>query len=374
MISYSLVTTSTSTSTASNIEMLIGVCGGSDILINDSNKWDILSISRELENEELYLMIEEHTLKKSITIDNAVSRYLYNKSIGFTCSREIAFISSHFHELDHSTLLGLDSFDFDNFLSDSSLCVASEDSLFDFICDLGFEEFIGLFGFVRFEFLSIDRVVQFCEQIQEKTLSLSSSVLRQLCCRLILPVDTSGVSCDLSRYSTKCVFESSAPLSGIISYLTTKHGGNVSDRNVVTITASSTYGGFAKNAADLSADSCWYSNNEDNSWLRYDFKDMRIKPTHYSVRSRCNGALNDNYPKNWVVEISNDGSTWTTIDERRNNSDLKGGNLTRTFTVSPCDYCRFIQIKQQGPTWFSGGIHYYFIISLFEIFGAVRES
>jgi hypothetical protein len=191
---------------------------------------------------------------------------------------------------------------------------------------------------------------------------------------LILPVDISGVSRGLSRYSSPFTdFKSSSPLSGIISYLTSKHGGNVSDKNVVTITASGVCSNFhAKNAADLLAASYWISGNEDNSWLCYDFKDMRIKPTHYSIRSRCDGGNDDNYPKHWIVEVSNDGSTWTVIDERRNNSDLKGQNLIRTFTVSPCDYCQFIRIRHQGYNWYSAHV-YYFIISSFEIFGNLRE-
>jgi hypothetical protein len=58
---------------------------------------------------------------------------------------------------------------------------------------------------------------------------------------------------------------SSSPLSGIISYLTTKHGGNVSDKNIMTIKASGVFSGCsAKNAADLTANSFWHSNNEDN--------------------------------------------------------------------------------------------------------------
>jgi E3 ubiquitin-protein ligase HECTD1 len=129
---------------------------------------------------------------------------------------------------------------------------------------------------------------------------------------------------------------------------------------------------MAKNAADLNCDSYWYSYNENNSWLCYDFKDMQIKPTHYSIRSRYNGGSDDRYLKNWIVEVSKDGLTWTTIDERRNNSDLKGANLTRTFTVSPCDYCRFIRVKHQGYSWQSSN-YYYFVISSFEIFGDLRE-
>jgi hypothetical protein len=119
--------------------------------------------------------------------------------------------------------------------------------------------------------LSIDRIPTFCEKGQDMmmniSLSLNSLIWHQLCCRLILPFDVSDVSHNMSRYSSSFIeFKSSSPLSGIISYLTMKHGGNVSDTNIVTITAStvvngnSTYG--AKNASDLTADSYWHSSNE----------------------------------------------------------------------------------------------------------------
>jgi hypothetical protein len=350
--------------------------------MNSSNGAEFLSISRELENCELYLIVEEHILCESNTIENAISHYIFRKSIGIDYERELDFISSHFYEIEKLKLDELDSFDFDRIFSNKSLCISSEDSLFDFIACRGFEEFFELFEFVRFEFLSVDRIREFCDKSKdvtlEKDLSLNSFVWRQLCDRLILPVDLSGVSRESSRYSPRLIeFKSSSPLSGIISYLTLKHGGNVSDKNIVTVTASSCCGSgssyMAKNAADLTVDSFSFSTNEENSWLCYDFKDMRIKPTHYSVRSRYNGgSAGDWYPKNWIVEVSNDGSTWTTIDERRNNNELKGSNLTRTFTVSPCDYCRFIRIRQHGPNWYSDNC-YYFVISSFEIFGDIRE-
>jgi hypothetical protein len=100
-------------------------------------------------------------------------------------------------------------------------------------------------------------------------LELNVLVWRQLCNRLILLVDISGISHDLSRDSLKCPFKSSSPLFGIISYLTTKHGRNVSDKNIVAVTASGTYnensGDMAKNATDFTVDSYWFSKNEDNS-------------------------------------------------------------------------------------------------------------
>jgi hypothetical protein len=123
-----------------------------------------------------------------------------------------------------------------------NLCICAENWLFDLIDDRSFEEFFEPFGFVRFEFISVDGIVRFCQTSQDvetKTdlnLRLNSLVWRQLCNQLIFPVDISGVSHDLSRYSLKYSLKSLSPLFGIISDLITKHNENVSDKNSVIVT------------------------------------------------------------------------------------------------------------------------------------------
>jgi hypothetical protein len=346
------------------------ISGGSEVSINKSNKLNLLLTARELENTELGLVIEEHFPSHPITIDNAVSNYLDQKLCGAEEATE--FSAAHFSEFDRSSLSELALFDLDVILSMNSLCIESEDSLFDFIVGRGFEAYFELFQHVRFECLSLDRVHKFCEEGEALNICVNSAIWHQISRRLKLSVDMPSLCVDSVRYLLKCPFKASAPLSGIISYLTTKYGGNVADRNVVGVTASSVDGGAARNAVDVLADNFWISRNEDNSWLRYDFKEMRVRPTHYSVRSRYNGGDNDVYPKNWVVEVSNDGTTWKIIDERLNNEDLKGKNLEGAFAVAPCDYCRFIQIRQQGYSWYKRNC-YLFLISAFEIFGDLRE-
>jgi hypothetical protein len=98
---------------------------------------------------------------------------------------------------------------------------------------------------------------------------------------------------------------------GIIAHLTRECGGNVHDRNVITVTSGSfereTQGAnphsgvfdnkaeyAAKNVADLETDSRFYSAFREkkkdipharNNWLCYDFKERRTVPTYYTVRT-----------------------------------------------------------------------------------------
>jgi hypothetical protein len=91
-------------------------------------------------------------------------------------------------------------------------------------------------------------------------------------------------------------FEPSDPLDGIIAHLTRQCGGNVHDRDVVVVTSSPPETDkdrdAAKNVADFKVDSvfCSVRNNgavphTRNNWICYDFKEKRVVPTHYSIRS-----------------------------------------------------------------------------------------
>lgn len=75
------------------------------------------------------------------------------------------------------------------------------------------------------------------------------------------------------------------PFRGVIHKLTEEFGGNVSEKGVVNVTTSSCfYDGHPINAVNLeNVAQTFCSDNEPNSWLKYDFKNMKIRPTSYSI-------------------------------------------------------------------------------------------
>ena len=93
-------------------------------------------------------------------------------------------------------------------------------------------------------------------------------------------------------------------LDGIIAHLTRECGGNVHDKGVVNVMASSFNDSFyPKNAADLGTDSVYLSKNEPNSWICYDFKERRVIPTSYSVRLPEEGGFGQPNRRSWVIEV-----------------------------------------------------------------------
>jgi hypothetical protein len=140
------------------------------------------------------------------------------------------------------------------------------------------------------------------------------------------------------------------PFDGIISYLTRKHGGNVHEKGIVTITSKSDMYDDPQYAmhgdvrtyfkvADLTSDSYFISKDAPGQWICWDFHELRVRPTHYTIKSM--------FLKSWVVESSLDGDAWTTIDRKTDNDDFKSLG-TASFDVSHSAECRFIRLTQTG--------------------------
>jgi hypothetical protein len=177
---------------------------------------------------------------------------------------------------------------------------------------------------------------------------------------------------------------------GIIAHLTRECGGNVHDRNVIEVTSGSfekeTVGAnpdsgaydnqphcAAKNAADLETVSCFFSayrtRKEDiphtrNNWICYDFKERRIVPTHYTIRTHRND-LGWAHLKSWLVETSMDGENWREVAHEEDNKQLNGYLFIATFPVAGGEECRFIRLVNIGRNHMGNDC---LVISAWEIF------
>jgi cell division septation protein DedD len=155
-------------------------------------------------------------------------------------------------------------------------------------------------------------------------------------------------------------------LDGIISYLTTKRGGNVQEKGIVTISSKSVRDHepkFAlKNVADLTSGSCFESKDEPGQWVCWDFREMRVRPTHYTIWTW--------HLKSWDVEGSLDGRSWTEIDRQTDNQDFKIGWNTASFAVSNPAEFRFIRLTQTGMD--HGCFDTLWLLAV-EFFGTVSE-
>jgi hypothetical protein len=168
------------------------------------------------------------------------------------------------------------------------------------------------------------------------------------------------------RQQVNCPF---APLKsdGILSYLTRKHGGNVHDRRIVTITSKSVDRNGARNytfLADLTTNMFFCSKDEPSQWVCWDFHGMCVRLTGYTIHTPDSNQL-----KSWVVRGSVDGTSWMDIDRRINSVDLSRGE-TASFAVSKCgELCHIAVVQENWNHWQKNVL----CIKAVEFFGVLTE-
>ena len=158
-------------------------------------------------------------------------------------------------------------------------------------------------------------------------------------------------------------------LDGIIAYLTHECNGNVHEKGIVNVTASGTDDGLVpQNVVDLKSDHSFGSRYGENQWICYDFKDRRVTPTGYTVKT--SKGYGCDHLKSWVIEVSNDGDVWTEIDRRENNNDLQKSRVSVNFKISqvPSERFRFFRLRENGEGCRS------WLIDCLEVFGTLYEK
>jgi hypothetical protein len=215
----------------------------------------------------------------------------------------------------------------------------------------------------------------FIEIIDESFDVLTIGLWVSVCCRLSLSVSPTHQNDrfveSLLSTAHNCPFAEGSPLEGIISYLTRKCGGHIGDRGIVSISASSVNSPTnypLRNVADFENRTYFCTNIEVNSWICYDFKNMRIKPTHYSIRSRRDS--NSYHLRSWTLEGSMDGQSWQELDRRENNTALNSQGATATFSISQSSEIEMVRLRQLSQN--SNGTHQ-LVVNALELFGIIVE-
>ena len=158
--------------------------------------------------------------------------------------------------------------------------------------------------------------------------------------------------------------------NGIIRQLTNECGGNVSDKEIVNVTMSSNNWGNPRDVVNLENTRVFGTYNEQDSWIKYDFKNKKVSPVCYSIRS-VNYNKNWRHPKSWVVEGSNtDSNDWKVLDSRTDCMSLNNPSTVQCFAIQQSsDFYRFLRIRQTDNNWAGS---YYLTMSTLEYFGFIQ--
>jgi hypothetical protein len=332
---------------------------GFSVELSDSEAGDVLKLAVFLGNVEL--LDRGFNSQEPISASNVCSQLIVKIASGCSVDKEIEFAASHFFEIDLDRLKAVNISVLERILSSEALHLKDEDSLLDFICDVESDCDIVLLRHLRVEYLSCKGMELFLNRLFHP--DLDPLIWFSLRRRLILPIECGDleysstaksrfVGAAFLRRPLKRIdihtkedksYNKDKLLDGIMSYLTKKYGGNVHEKGIVTIASKSVRScdpmWAVQNLADVSVTSVFVSEDEPGQWVCWDFHEMRVRLTHYTLRS-CE-------LQTWVIEASLDAENWTEIDRKTQNQDLRSWRIV-TFAVQQPMECRFIRLSQTG--------------------------
>lgn len=274
---------------------------------------------------------------------------------------EIDYISTNFCDIDKSKILKLDKNLIELIIHNEKLQLKDEDSLLQFLIDIYAKDHQQSYLFEYVEFLNVSQegflaffnIFDVCD--------INLKIWNSLFERIFQSKNQDDDQyCKLrsKRYKKNLLIHSfpyfeGNEFNGIIKYLTNKTGGNIHDNGTINVSSNSIYGSKShpKNLLNFNDSTSYHSNDQSNVWICFDFKNMEVEIDHYTIESYYCPANYGGHIKNWVIEISNDGESWTQIDNRSNCSDLNGNRKIATFDVIPNGYSRYVRFYHTGTCW-----------------------
>jgi hypothetical protein len=342
---------------------------GLPISVSPSNLHFLIAVGRELENPELISQLLSQS--GDLSSDNAIQLFIAKMEANLDFQRELTFLCQHCEEMwdsirKISSLEALSSILNSNFLN-----ISSEDWLLKELMELISTDslYFSLLETVYFEAVSSDVMIDFTEFMPPFFENITLVFWERLSRRLI-----GGFFGRSNFRSAKVIpFDSSQPFNGIISNLTNKHKGNLTDLGIVIATASSSDGSKwdAKWAIDHLSEKGFCSTNRSNQWFRLDFKNNSVYITHYSILSRKDVGIGQHHPKSWVIETSIDGDLWEIIDTREDDNHLNNEGKEYTFTIENPKWGKYFQLRQTGVTHRND---HYLTFTNIEVFGRIAEN
>ena len=113
----------------------------------------------------------------------------------------------------------------------------------------------------------------------------------------------------------------------------------------------------------------WCSTNTPNSSFIISFHQFRLRITNYSMRSRGTDVFD--MPKSWVVEGSNDNTTWKYIDQQLVTTCFKEINKVHTFQVSHSGLYRYFRFTHHKTNHHERN---FFCLGKVDLFGISKSD
>lgn len=346
------------TSHQGDFTQILNLFNFQDNLISSVEVPFILEVIEKLGNDSIEY--QESSDQEEITINNVFSYIKHHeKSEKFNSKRlssEIDFISSHFYEVTEDKFKDISVEALYRILTNDHLQLNSEDQLLNFVNNLYKSDFKYsiLYEAVLFENVSGKMMKEFTTIFNND--DMSKEIWIHLSKRLENEIEKENHE-EKKRYRMekqekgKIFLPTSNGFDGIFRYL--RKQSNEQIKNEVNFTASSVSGGEPQFVTIFEdQNKFFYTKREQNSWICFDFKNRRVIPTDYTIRS-IQWDENNEHPRNWVIECSCDNNSWEIVDEQTNCSFLNGNGIVHTFKMSSpkTKEFQYIRMRNTGPNW-----------------------
>lgn len=336
-----------------------------------------------LGNESIEVL--EGNFNPKITVDNILhlmkNHEKHSRINSKNFMEKVEFISTHFFEICEKLRRELKSLSVDTLyeiLNHPKLQLNTEDQLVQFVNELCSENptFSVLYETVHFVNVSSHMMKEFLSNYDEE--NMTRVTWKKLCDRLESEIEKKEQFYE-ERYKIegkngqtfKVTNENT--FSGIFSYLKNNSSNKIDDIVNITVSSSNNEGYeqfYPINMLLYNKKNKFFATKSiENSWVCFDFKEHRVIPTDYTLRS-YNYGQNSCHPKSWVIEGSNDNISWEILDEQTNCPYLNGCNLSHTFKIKNenSKEFKFIRMRSTGKNWAGD---YYFTLESFEIYGTL---
>lgn len=152
---------------------------------------------------------------------------------------------------------------------------------------------------------------------------------------------------------------------GIFDHLNNINKSLANFKGLVYISSNGDERNHAFDLINKNFDDYFYPHPDENSFVKFDFKDHKVSLRNYSLRSK---NVFFNKLINWEIEGSNDGIHWDKIDERHIN-EWYGTDHISTYSVNNHNFYQYVQIRLRGP---ASNNDYLLALTNIEFFGEFR--
>ena len=157
-----------------------------------------------------------------------------------------------------------------------------------------------------------------------------------------------GASTTTSSSGVHLNYASDGDANGLFYYLGTNKGTAVwanPSGNSLIVTASTIGYGNVASLVNRQGDKFWTA-SQSNSWVEFHIQAGKLNCNGYSIKSRTND--DGHYPRNWVLQGSNDENSWTNLDVQTENATLVNAGQWLSLPVNTSGIFSSFRLLQNG--------------------------